>query len=150
MKKLIFPALAVCGALLAGCASVPMTSATLDSEGKKFSPEAGKASIYINRGGGLGTAVTVQTLLDGRMVGALAPDTYQLLSVAPGDHVISTGAGAETVEMQKVTAEAGTNYFFKVSLSMGWAAPRVHLKPMTEEEGRKAVASSKRAEAVTY
>ena len=150
MNKFSLLAIGFASALLVGCASVPMTSATLDADAKRFTPEPGQANIYVHRGGGLGTAVNVQTLLDGRVVGSLAPNTYQLLTVAPGQRVLSTGAGAESVEMQKIIAEAGKNYFFRVSLAMGWAAPRVHLKPMSEDEGRKEVTGSKRAEAVTY
>jgi hypothetical protein len=127
-----------------------MVSASLDAEAKTFTPEPGKASIYVNRGGGVGTAVTVQTLLDGRVVGSLAPYTFQVLSVTPGPHVLTTGGGAESVEQQKITAEAGRNYFFKLSLSMGWALPRVHLRPMEEREGRAAVLDSKRADAMNY
>ncbi|MDW8308470.1 MAG: DUF2846 domain-containing protein [Verrucomicrobiales bacterium] len=150
MKQGTLVVIGLCGMLLGGCASVPMTSASLDSEAKTFTPPPGKANIYVNRGGGLGTAVTVQVILDGRVVGALAPNTYMLLSVPPGEHVLSTGAGAEKVEIQKLNAEAGKNYFYRVSLAMGWVMARVHLRPMTEEEGRKAVLGSKRAEAVTF
>src|SRR6185503_13049043 len=136
MNKLNLLAITFASALLVGCASVPMTSPSLDADAKKFTPDSGQANIYVYRGGGPGTAVTVQTLLDGRVVGSLAPNTYQLLTVAPGQRVLSTGGGAESVEMQKLQAEPGKNYFFRVSLSMGWAAPRVHMKPMGEDEGR--------------
>ena len=150
MNRLKLLVVAICSVLLVGCASVPMTSASLDSEAKQFVPQPGKGSIYINRGGGLGTALTVQTLLDGRVVGSLAPNTYQLLSVPPGQHVVSTGAGAESVEQQMIVVEAGKNYFYRLSLAMGWVAPRVHLRPMSEKEGRKAVVGSKRADAIIY
>lgn len=142
--------LAVIGlAVLSGCASVPMTSAALDAEGKKFVPESGKASIYVNRAGGMGTAVTVQTVLDGRIVGALAPNTYQLLSVTAGQHILST-SGLENVEQVKIDAEAGNNYFYRLSLGMGWMTPRAHIKSVDEEEGRRDVLKSKRAEAASY
>lgn len=150
MKKLNLLLVAVGCVFLGGCASVPMTSTSLDGEAKRFSPETGKASVYVNRGGGIGTAVTVQTVLDGRIVGSLAPNTYQLLSVSPGERVLSTGAGAENVEQIRFNAEAGRNYFFRVSLAMGWALPRIHLRQIDDEEGRKAVHKSKRAESATY
>ena len=76
MRKLSSLMLIACSALLVGCASVPMTSAALDSEAKKFIAEHGKANIYVNRGGELGRSSVFPTLLDGRIVGSLAPNTY--------------------------------------------------------------------------
>lgn len=150
MSKVFSVAMVVCTMMLVGCASVPMTSASLDREAKTFVPEAGKANIYVVRCGGIGTAVVVQNQLDGRVAGSLAPNTYQMMSVAPGEHVLSTGPGAENVEQVKINAEAGKNYFYKASIAMGWALPRVHLKPMEEQKGRKTVTRLKRAEAMTY
>jgi hypothetical protein len=136
--------------LAAGCASVPMTTGSLDLKAKKFAPDPGKASIYVNRDGGIGTAVTIQTVLDGRIVGSLAPHTYQFLSVTSGEHVLSTGAGTQNVEQEKLNVEAGKNYFFKVGLAMGWVSPRVHLEQIDEQEGRNEVNNSKRAEATNF
>ncbi|MEZ6243599.1 MAG: DUF2846 domain-containing protein [Phycisphaerales bacterium] len=149
MRKHCLLACVLATALLGGCASVPMTSASLDSEAKNFTPEPGKASIYVNRGGGIGTALVFQTVLDGRIVGSLAPHTYQLLSVPPGEHTLAV-TSAENVEQMQFTADAGENYFFKVSVSMGWATGHARLEAIDEERGRKQVLSSKRAEATTY
>lgn len=150
MKKLIILAIAVFSSLFIGCTSVPMTSSSLDSEGKQFLPQSGKANIYINRGGGLsGTTQTFQTTLDGRVLGSLAPNTYQLFSVSPGEHTL-TVTGAESLEEQKITVEAGKNYFFNVSVTWGWQSGHPHLVSMTEDEGRKEVLNSKRVDATTY
>jgi len=150
MNKLNVLALMVCGALLAGCASVPMASAHLDLEAKKFIPDPGKASVYVSRGVGTAWGYPVQIVLDGRIVGSLAQSTYQMLRVPPGDHIISTGGQFENVDQVKFTAEAGKDYFFDVGFGMGWAQPRVHLEQLGEEEGRKAVTGSKRAESANY
>ncbi len=136
--------------LAAGCASVPMTDTAQDFKAKKFVPEPDKASIYVNRGGGVGTALTLPMVLDGRIVGALAPHTYQLLSVPAGEHVLATAGTTENVAQFKFITDQGKNYFFNVGFSMGWAAPRVHLDVMQEQEGQAAVKSSKRAEATTF
>jgi hypothetical protein len=149
MKKLILFTLVARCALFAGCASVPMTSVVLDTEAKKFVVEPGKANIYINRAGVIGSALVVHTMLDGRIVGFLASNTYQLLSVSPGEHIVAT-VGKENVEQQKLTAEAGKNYFFKVSLHMGWQNARTSIEPVSEEQGREEVMSSERAEANSY
>jgi hypothetical protein len=149
MKRAVFMVSLVGIGLLAGCASVPMTSPTLDSEAKAFTPESGKANIYVDRGGGVGAGVEFQVVLDGRITGSLAPKTFQLLSVSPGEHTLLV-QGGENLQQQKPVAEVGKNYFYRVSVHMGWAAARVHLDPMSEVEGRKAVMDSKRAEAVSY
>jgi hypothetical protein len=99
---------------------------------------------------GVGAAVPVQMLLDGKIVGSLAPNSYHLLPVAPGRRVLSTGSGLENVETQQFDATAGRNYFFRVSLAMGFAMPRAHLTPVGEDEGRQAVMRLRRAEAITY
>jgi len=157
----------VCSALLLGCAaSAPMTSASLDAEAKTFTPEAGHANVYVARPGTfVGAALTVQTLLDDRSVGPLAPGTYQLLSVAPGKHVVSTVlapprgqrvgspiiVGPERV-FGYVTAEAGKNYFFELSLGTGLdpGQPRSFLRLITEQPGREVILRLKRAEATRY
>lgn len=151
MKKLTLLILMAGSVFLAGCASVPMTDVSQDSVAKTFQPEAGKAGIYLNRKGAfVGGAVLVQTVLDGRIVGSIAPNTFQLLSVAPGDHYLTTSGQFENAVQAKVNAEAGKNYFFDVSLGMGFAQAHVNLKQIGEEEGKKDVIASKRAEAVTY
>jgi hypothetical protein len=148
MKKFNPLAIAVCGYLLAGCASVPMTSASLDSEAKQFTPKPGMASIYVCRTSA-GGVLKFQTMLDGRPVGGLVSNTYQMLSVPPGKHTVYASS-EENVQHHKVMAEAGKNYFFKISVTMGWGSGRALLEPVTEEEGQKLVLSSKRAETTTY
>ena len=151
MKRPILSVFVVCVGLIAGCASVPMTPSTLDVDAKKFQPEPDKANLYVNRKGGFaGGGVIIQIVLDGRIVGSLAPSTYQLLSVVPGEHVLTTSGQFENAVQVKVNAEQGKNYFFDVGLSMGWTLPHVNLKQTGEEEGRKNVTASKRAEAVSY
>jgi len=151
MKKFNLLAIAVCGYLLAGCASTPMTSASLDSEAKQFTPEPGKANIYVSRDSAIiGGILKFQTMLDGRPVGALAPGTYQLLSVPPGKHTVYASS-EENVQHQKVMVEAGKSYFFRVSVTTGWWSGRAFLEPVPEEkQGQKQVLGLKRAEATTY
>ena len=82
MKELVLLTGVVCSALLAGCASAPMTSASLDEEGKKFTSEPGRANIYVARPKKfVGAAVKTETSLDERPAGPLAPGTYHLLRV---------------------------------------------------------------------
>ena len=147
--KLVLLALIACSVLFVGCVSVPMTSAALDSEAKKFAVETDKANIYVNLTSSIDTGPMIQIVLDGRVVGSLSPNTYQLLNVSPGEHTV-TVIGAENVRQQKLTVEAGKNYFLKVSAHMGWNAARVNLEPLNEEQGREEVMNSKRAETTNY
>ena len=149
MKELVLLTGVVCSALLVGCASAPMTSASLDEEGKKFTSEPGRANIYVARPGKfVGGALNVETSLDGRPVGPLAPGTYQLLSVAPGKHQVSTLI-VGLFAFGNLTAEADKNYFFQITLSMNWLQPRHDLGLITEKEGRAVITRLKRAE-TTY
>ncbi len=89
---------------------------------KAFSPQAGNANIYVNRGGGIGTAIAFQVILDGRIVGSFAPYTFHLLSVSLGEHAIGI-TSAENIKQAKVMAEAGRNYFYDVDVRWGgWLA----------------------------
>jgi len=145
----VFAAVCISSMLLGGCASVPMTSDSLDVAGKKFIPDPEKASIYVYRGFGPGFAGLFQTTLDGRIVGSLAPNTYQLLSVLPGQHTVAVSSLAN-VQQQKVVAEAAKSYYFEVTVRMGWVTGSTHLRPVTEEEGRRGVIAAKRAETTSY
>lgn len=153
MKKLLLLAFIGCSALLVGCRSVPMTSDSLDSGAKKFQPEPGKASIYINRKNAiLGCAVNVQSVMDGRVVGWLTPGTYQLISVTPGDHTITLSGQSYDDNLKKLKVEKGKNYFFDVSVNLeflGLSKDDFNLKQIGGEEGQKCVTASKRAEIST-
>jgi len=131
--------------LLAGCASVPTADPALDAAAKALTPPAGMGSIYVCRGGGVGTALRFQLAVDGLTKGALAPGTYQWITVAPGEHSI-VASGSENSAEVKVTVEAGKNYFFRMGVNMGVMTGRVRLDPIPEDEGRERVAKSKLAD----
>src|SRR5437867_4131567 len=109
MSHIQLLAAAALALIASGCANVPMAPTELDAQAKQFSIPAGKANLYINRGGGLGTAVVIQLQLDGLIVGSLAPYTYHLISVSPGKHTIAVFAGTENARQSIVTLEAGHN-----------------------------------------
>lgn len=149
MKKLHLFVLALGGLLLASCASVPMASSSADAEAKQFTPQPGRASIYVTRGFGVGSALVFQTILDGRIAGALAPNTYQLLSVSPGQHTLIVSA-TENVQQTTLTVQPGRNYFVEVSVSMGFISGHANIQSISDTQGRSQVLSSKRAAATTY
>ena len=127
-----------------------MASDSLDSDAKKFQPEPGKASIYINRKKAfLGAAETAQSVVDGRVIGWLTPGTYQLISVTPGEHTITLSGQSYDDNLKKFKIEEGKNYFFDVSGNLGFSEAEFNLKQIDEQEGQKCVAASKRAEIST-
>jgi Protein of unknown function (DUF2846) len=137
-------------ALAVGCATVPTTDSTANADARKFQPGAGMASIYLCRhAAGFGDMLVAQTQLDGLMIGALAPNTYLLVSVAPGQHTLGV-VGPTNAEQVTVDAAAGSVYFFDVSIS--WAGPGIrhrHIKAISDSDGESQVNSETRAEGTT-
>lgn len=88
--------------------------------------------------------------MDGRIIGSLVPGTYQMISVAPGQHILTYTGQSDDAELTKVQTEQGKIYFFDFYVSTGWMAPHVNIKQITDEEGRKDVMASKRAEISIY
>lgn len=96
MKKALL-ALFACSALLAGCASI---SSTPDSDVRQLQPEPGRARIYISRKETSDDKTMLQTVLDRHIGGPLPPGTYQVFSVAPGNHeLVLTLAPGEDISM---------------------------------------------------
>ena len=153
MTKIISAILLTSCVLWVGCASV-QSSNPLDPAAKKFQPAAGKASLYINREGDMRSgATTLQILLDGRAVGLLPSDTYQWLSVDPGEHVLKIRiASGEQEEMSpgytktnpqvKFTVAAGENCFFRANLRFGQMKTQLNLLQISSKEGRIGVQSA--------
>lgn len=137
--------------LLSGCAAtVEMATPELDQAAKTYVPPEGKANIYVTRKDQFtGSAVLFQVVVDGRMLGAIAPGTYHMMSVDPGRHVVAA-TSMENQTSQKIEAEAGHCYFFEVTPKTGWMAARVDVQPMSETEGRAAVAENSMAEGFEF
>ncbi|HTV48812.1 MAG TPA: DUF2846 domain-containing protein [Phycisphaerae bacterium] len=134
----------------AGCATVPTTDTSANAAAKTFEPELGMASVYLCRPSAvIGDTLVAQTELDGQMIGALAPNTFLLVSVAPGQHTF-TVVGPTNEEQTSIDAVAGNVYFFKVSIT--WAGPGVrhrHIEAMSDADGRNDVNAETRAVATT-
>jgi hypothetical protein len=122
-----------------------MTSPFLDAEAKAFASDPVRAKVYVNFDNARGN-VTLQVILDGRIVCSLAPRSYALLAVAPGQHTLSEAGALEKVETVSINAEAGKLYFCKLSVKAGWINPRAHLTLLDAGEGKKRLMKSKRAE----
>jgi hypothetical protein len=146
MRKLILLSLLTYIGFLVGCAS-PKSSIALDSGAKKFQPELGKSSIYINRESAIEfVGMGFKTYLDGKNIGSLGTGEFLLVYVAPGEHTLVVHA---TMDLRlKFNTEPGKNYFFDISLNFGVFISHIYLKQIGEEEGQKKVSVSKRLEAV--
>ena len=136
--KMLFVALALLS--LAGCAAtVTMAPPAEDAAAKQFAPASNQANIYVAREDKFtGSAVAFEFLLDGRGAGSLAPGTFLLLEVEPGEHVLSS-TGAENQEVVRLTAEAGKNYFYQVEPKMGWVKARLAITQLDDDAGRALV-----------
>ena len=137
--------------LVSGCAAtVEMATPELDQAAKTYVPSEGHANIYVTRKDQFtGSAVLFQVVVDGRMLGAIAPGTYHMMSVEPGRHVVAA-TSMENQSSQKIDAEAGHCYFFEVTPKSGWMAARVDVAPMSEAAGRAAVAENSLAEGFEF
>lgn len=147
MKKLS-PSLLLLGTvLLVGCIHVQMASPTLDAAAKNFETEPVKANIYITRTSKwwIANEFAAQILMDGRVAGSLAPNTYAMLSVSPGRHIVALSLEGN-VNQKVVEVDPGKNYFFEFKRIAGG----YDFSLVPEEQGRKDVLKSKRAQAAMY
>jgi hypothetical protein len=126
-----------------------MMPEAMDAEGKRFSPPPGKANLYVTRTTFLAGAVLFQVHLDGRLAGSIAPNTYLLLDVDPGKHQVLVTT-PESQNAVTVNVNAGDNHFFEVTPAMGWMHARAEIQPLPEDEGKKAVQGSKRADVILF
>jgi hypothetical protein len=132
--------------LLAGCATVPMASLEMDSSAKTFTPPDGKANIYVVRASSFGGAISFQVIVDGKVVGSVAPATYYLVVADPGSHSIAATSNENSAKA-KFDAEAGRNYFFEIEATFGLMTARASLNQIQDEEkGKQMVQGAKRAE----
>ncbi|OAI41842.1 hypothetical protein AYO41_05170 [Verrucomicrobia bacterium SCGC AG-212-E04] len=129
---------------VSGCATTPMTTATEDTEAKQFTPPKGKANIYVYRGGGVGAGILFPLTLDGRKVGAMAPETFACLTVSPGNHTVALDS-TENAQQQVVDAKAGASYFFRVESTIGLAMARVKISAADEATGKQNVSKYHRS-----
>jgi hypothetical protein len=119
-------------------ATVPMATPEKDLEAKQFTCPADKARIYVyllyafTEG-----EIPYEIKIGGKIWGALANNTYLVLDVVPGEHIISFGVRS----IMSINAEAGKLYFIETkALAWTWSIEQV-----SEEEGKKNIENSKLA-----
>ena len=105
--------------------------------------------IYINRVGGVGGAIAFQIAINGKILGSIAPNTYHIIEVEPGEYSISSISN-ENSDFVNLNTLAGNNYYLKVIAQMGIISARVKISQVSEDVGIKMVNKSKRAKSMNY
>ena len=104
--------------LFAGCVSVPMESAQQSELAKQFNPPShGKAGLYIYRSGPFGPLERRDVWVDGKCIGASAPNTFFYEEIQ-GDSTHGISSQLEPSHLSKMAhfsfyAISGENYFVR-------------------------------------
>ena len=144
--------LMVVATVFSGCsATVPLMDQQYDREAETFQPKPGKGNVYVARSNAFGgSAIAFEIDLDGRGVGSIAPNTYHLFELDPGQHVIAA-TSAENADHVVLQVEQGQNHFIQVEPAWGMMAARVSVEEIPPEKGRQLVIEGSRAETLpTY
>lgn len=127
--------------LISGCASVDMASKAESAKAKEFTPPSqGNAGVYVYRDSFVGKALKRDVWIDGKCIGASAPDVFFYTEVEGGkNHKIDTESefSPNTFELM---FEAGKNYFVRQFIKMGVFVGGAGLEQIPEEQGKIAVA----------
>ncbi len=129
---------------LAACASAKLATPEQDAAAKQFNPEAGKANIYIYRNEGNPFSTQISVSLDGAQAGNLDKDTYMILPVPPGRHIIT--AHAENRDSTEIITEEGKDYFIWLESRLGAITNHAHFHHVSEEKGEAGVSVCKLVE----
>jgi len=127
--------------LVSGCASVPMASLAQDSTAKSFTPQVGKASLYIYRDEILGSAIPMTVIVNGKNIGQTASKTYFRLDLLPGEYSIDSLS--ENTSSLTLVMKEHNNYFVWQEVKMGMWMARSLLQQVDEKTGRPGVIESK-------
>jgi hypothetical protein len=141
MRCLFVLALAL---LLPACASVQMSTAEADVEGKRFSPPPGQAALYVYREGMLARGVTMSVFVNQNRLGALAQDTWFRVELDPGQYVIRC-TSAENSQASIVHLAADEIRLVEIAPRFGIRTARCAVVETTPENGRVAVLAGRRA-----
>ncbi|MFN8626677.1 MAG: trypsin-like peptidase domain-containing protein [Candidatus Binatia bacterium] len=148
MKRQLNRLVVLVVALISGCAaSVPLARIDEDRIAKSASPPEGKAALFIQREDAfIARPIPFSVLLDGRLVGDLAPGTFFRLNILPGQHVLSAATAFRTTTIP-ILCEPAQVYYIQIRPDLwdGHPTPR----EISNDEGRSLVQQSQLARAVT-
>lgn len=120
-------AAAVAAAAFLGACTALGGTAPLEQrvQARLFEPVPDQSVIYLLRDFGDVWTGRVDVLLNGRRMGATAPNTFFRWEVAPGEHVVVSATNPPAV--LKLKTEAGGVYFVWQDINPGWLRPRSDL-----------------------
>lgn len=103
-----------------------------------FTPEPGKAALYILRKQFIGKAVGVNVLIDGRAVAQIKSPRFIRVLLTPGAHVIGgyTGTMKPPTDGLTITANAGEIIALLCEVEPGMIGSVVKFKPLTLDAAR--------------
>jgi hypothetical protein len=140
MSKVLFALIIFPLVLISGCASVQLAPPPEDAKAKEFKPSPGRANLYIYRNEMYGAAVSMDVLVNGKMIGSTSAKTYFLIDVPPGKHNIISKA--ENDAALTVEATPNKSYFIWQEVKMGLLYARTMLLLVNEEKGKAGVLES--------
>lgn len=130
---------------LGSCTSVPMAPLDADMQAKQFQPPPPEqASLYVFREGIFGAAILINASMGQRTLGQLGPDNYFRIDVQAGDYDMRCGS-IESAASTTVRVAAGETHFVEVAARLGLGSARCAIFEVTEQQGRSAIAHSRRA-----
>jgi len=139
--KIVSVAMLTATLLISGCASVDMASKAESAKAKEFNPpNQGNAGVYVYRDSFVGKALKRDVWIDGKCIGASAPDVFFYTEVEGGkNHKIDTESEFSPNSFE-LMFEAGKNYFIRQFIKMGVFVGGAGLEQVPEEQGKIAVA----------
>lgn len=141
VRKLIASGMLSVALLMTGCASVPMASKSADAQAKTFTPDPGKAVLYVYRNETIGAAIKMPLLVDGESVGDTAAHTYVRKDLSPGQHTITSKTEKDST--LTIDMVAGQIYYVWQEVKMGMFSARSALHQVDAAKGQKGVEESK-------
>ena len=111
-----------------------------DKDPKTFTPDQGKALVYILRPSAYAMAIKFKVSSDGIEIGATRGKRFVYTMLTPGKHTIVSKAN-NTAQLE-LTVEAGKTYFIKQTPTMGITAGN-DLSVLDETTGREDLKSCK-------
>lgn len=109
--------------------------------------DGNQSRVYFDWNESFGAAIRIDIILDGRVIGKTAANTYLAVDVPPGTHHLRCSGESDSV--LDFGAKAGEAVYVWQEMKMGLMSARCSLSKVDRETGRAAVNTCKRAVA-TY
>lgn len=137
--KYLLAVVAASVVFLAGCEGLPVQPANKTRSAAAIPKAEKPALLYIYREAkGMTESYPRTIFVDGRPLGQLVGNTYFMLKVRPGPHVISSPG--TNVSVVSVNAESGGTYYLSQEVIPSLKSPFILLNKVDEATGKQGVA----------